>query len=243
MTKRTRSQRGTAQEWEELGKRDPLWAVASHPGRRRSDPNTWVEKTFLETGEREVDLIKKLLGYSAFTSKTIVEVGCGAGRLTRAFAARGARVIGIDISTSMLAVARKHTVDCTAPVLFVKANGHDLGMLDAGSCDIAVSWHVFQHIPNADVVMSLLEEIHRVLRRGGSACIHIPQRSGRNIRWRLYKAFQHIGIALDPVGIASAIPMLGIRKEIVLRRCRSIGFHHIDAIEKDLGATYYVLRK
>jgi len=234
---------GLVKDWEDLARDDPLWDVASHPGRRRNDPDAWNRKAFLETGKEEVELIRNLLGITSFSDKTFLEVGCGAGRLSYALARGGAWVIGIDISYRMLALAKNHTAKFAKRVALIQGNGRDLSMVTTACCDIALSWHVMQHIPDSQMVMFLLAEIWRVLREGGIACIHIPQRSAKNVRWRLYKVLSRLGLTLNPTGSLTAIPMFGINKVSVINECKAIGFQLIRVVEHNLNSAYYILSK
>lgn len=57
--------------------------------------------------ERAVALISKTLELRS--GWRVLDVGCGAGRHTRAFADRGARCIGLDLSAALLRLARQTT--------------------------------------------------------------------------------------------------------------------------------------
>jgi SAM-dependent methyltransferase len=57
--------------------------------------------------ERAVALISKTLELRS--GWRVLDVGCGAGRHTRAFADRGARCIGLDLSAALLRLARQST--------------------------------------------------------------------------------------------------------------------------------------
>jgi SAM-dependent methyltransferase len=57
--------------------------------------------------ERAVSLISKTLELRP--SWRVLDVGCGAGRHTRAFADRGARCTGLDLSAALLRLARQRT--------------------------------------------------------------------------------------------------------------------------------------
>ncbi len=234
---------GSAKDWEKLAKEDPMWAVASHAGKRRGNTGAWTTDAFLKSGEQEAEAIGEILGLGSFKGKVILEVGCGAGRLARAFANKGARVVGVDISHEMLVLARRHTVCFSTNMVLVQGNGCDLYAIADSTRDIVVSWHVMQHIPEKRIVMSLLTESHRILRAGGSALIHIPQYSGRNIRWYLYKVLTGLGLTLNPLGVFSAIPFFGIDKQSVLSHCEDIGFRSVRVEERSLDFTYYVMEK
>jgi len=87
----------------------------------------------------------------------ILDLGCGKGRFANVFRAEGARVVGIDVSTGMLAEARGlDRVRATATRLPFRPR----------SFDAIIAVEVFEHLdPNRiDVV---LREARRVLRPGG----------------------------------------------------------------------------
>ena len=96
----------------------------------------------------------------------MLEIGCGAGRMTRAFAARFARVDALDVSDEMLARARVLLADCPN-VTWRHGNGVDLTPYEDDTFDFVFSYIVFQHIPDAKIVLGYVREIARVLRPGG----------------------------------------------------------------------------
>jgi len=81
--------------------------------------------------ERAVGLIAKTLELRS--GWRVLDVGCGAGRHTRAFADRGARCIGLDLSAALLRLARQTT---TAPL--VRADMRHLPIRPA-SMDLTVN--------------------------------------------------------------------------------------------------------
>lgn len=162
------------EDWQRLAETDQLWAAASFLVRRRCDPNPWQAETFLATGEQDVEEIRNLMGLTSFAGKTVLEVGCGADRLLGALAAQGARVIGVDTAYRMLAFATKHSASSTKTVVCVQGNGRDPSMLATSCCDVVLSWHVIQHIPDRQVVMGLLAEVYRLLKPGDGLYSHSP---------------------------------------------------------------------
>jgi SAM-dependent methyltransferase len=57
--------------------------------------------------ERAVELIRKTVPFQS--GWRVLDVACGAGRHARAFAAAGARCVGLDLSATLLRVARQNT--------------------------------------------------------------------------------------------------------------------------------------
>jgi SAM-dependent methyltransferase len=94
--------------------------------------------------------------------KRVLDAGCGPGAYTEILLKRGAKVVGIDISPKMLALARKrvgskaefHQVDLAWPMHFLKG----------GSFDVIVSPLVLSYIRD---VNSLFKEFYRLLKNPG----------------------------------------------------------------------------
>ena len=96
----------------------------------------------------------------------VLEIGCGAGRLTRALAGLFGEVHAVDVSGEMVERARAWLA--TLPNAHVyRNNGYDLSVLPGVEFDFACSNVVFQHIPSYEVIENYVREVHRVLRPGG----------------------------------------------------------------------------
>jgi SAM-dependent methyltransferase len=95
----------------------------------------------------------------------VLEIGCGAGRMTKALCTVFGQVDAVDISSEMIAHARAALKECPN-VRFHLNNGVDLSMFSADQFDFAVSVIVFQHIPRRVIVENYIAETWRVLRPG-----------------------------------------------------------------------------
>jgi len=93
----------------------------------------------------------------------ILEIGCGAGRMTLALSRIFGRVDAVDISPEMIAQARVALTARTNVHLYVN-NGTDLSMFADNTFDFAISAIVFQHIPKQAIVENYIRETWRVLR-------------------------------------------------------------------------------
>ncbi|MCC5877461.1 MAG: class I SAM-dependent methyltransferase [Candidatus Sumerlaeia bacterium] len=96
----------------------------------------------------------------------LVEIGCGAGRMTRHFAEMFSSIIALDISEKMIDLARQYNPDLPH-VEFRAGNGVDLHPLPDSSADFVISYIVFQHIPLPEVIHGYISEGLRVLKPGG----------------------------------------------------------------------------
>lgn len=110
-------------------------------------------------GLREADI--GLLGQVA--GARVLDLGCGAAACARWLAARGARVVGIDISTQMLRHARAADARSGAHTPLVRANAEHIPLTTA-SLDMAVS--AFGALPFVASLDTVFAEVYRVLRSG-----------------------------------------------------------------------------
>ena len=95
----------------------------------------------------------------------ILEIGCGAGRMTRPLAELFGEVHGVDISSEMIAQARTSLAGCSNVKLH-QNTGTDLALFGDAEFDFVFSAIVFQHIPRKSIVENYVREAHRVLRPG-----------------------------------------------------------------------------
>ena len=102
-----------------------------------------------------------------------LDFGCGVGRLTRPLGARFAEVVGIDISSKMVELARGFSPPPNCK--FVVNNKSDLSVFPDGHFDLIISIITLQHI-NPRIVKNYLREFMRVLSSGGIAYFQVPER-------------------------------------------------------------------
>jgi len=102
--------------------------------------------------------------------KDVLDIGCGGGGLVRDLRARGAGVIGVEISETQLAGAIARDGGSGARYLVGRAQA--LPLEDA-SVDVAVFMRTLHHVPPADL-MQALSEARRVLRPRGMVYVAEP---------------------------------------------------------------------
>ena len=158
-------------EWQKWGERDPLFAVSAWPGKQRGEPAAWTDEEFYELGRSDWEDFYTHWQQYGVDRRHCIEIGCGAGRITKQLAVCFQHVTALDVSEHQLAYAKTRLE--TANVNFVLTNGLDIP-LDDGTCTGAFSSHVFQHFDSHQEAYDVLREVHRVLRAGGTLMVHLP---------------------------------------------------------------------
>jgi SAM-dependent methyltransferase len=119
----------------------------------------------------DVEMLDRLARPSG---KDVVDIGCGGGALVRALTARGARMVGVEISESQLAAALAQ--DDGRGARYVVGAAQSLP-LDDSSADVAVFMRTLHHVPPSSM-LDALREARRVLRPDGLAYVAEPLTEG-----------------------------------------------------------------
>lgn len=166
-------------DWDDRARKDAYFYIASWN-------KDWDEQSFLRSGEDDYfRLVQPALDRNNFATagKSMLELGCGAGRMTRSFADRFARVIAFDVSPGMLERARNLHRDIPG-VTWLRGNGADLSAVPSASVDFVFSYLVLQHLPEEHLVHSYLVEMLRVLNKGGLCLFQFNGSSAHNMNWK-----------------------------------------------------------
>src|SRR6266849_8192684 len=116
----------------------------------------WTDEEFFRSGEQTVseeiltDMTNICQGKDPKQMR-ILEIGCGAGRITRALAGMFGEVHAVDVSGEMIDRARP-ALSAFPNAHLYRNNGMDLSVVPNLSFDFAVSYLVFQHIPSYQII-------------------------------------------------------------------------------------------
>jgi ubiquinone/menaquinone biosynthesis C-methylase UbiE len=157
-------------EWKQWGKDDPLWAVSSWANKQKGGDAPWTHEEFYALGESDHrDFLHQWQHYGV-DRESCLEIGCGAGRLTRPLANTFEQVYAVDVSEHMVEYARKAV---GANVQFSVIDGLHLPQADA-SVKAVFSALVLQHLDAVELGFSYLREFFRVLKPGGTLMVQVP---------------------------------------------------------------------
>jgi SAM-dependent methyltransferase len=128
----------------------------------------WSEDDFYASGRETVrgDILTDLVDIAGEMDPKhmrVLEIGCGAGRVTCALAEVFGEVHAVDVSPAMVELARKATAPHPNATIHL-IDGASLAPLNGLTFDFAYSCCVFHHIASYKVIYSLVGEVGRLLR-------------------------------------------------------------------------------
>jgi ubiquinone/menaquinone biosynthesis C-methylase UbiE len=97
------------------------------------------------------------------TAESLLDIACGMGYDSIAWARCGKKVTGIDFNTGLLTEAARLAANEGLEIEFTAANATQLPF-ENGTFDFCISENLFEHVPNWQQIVS---EANRVLREGG----------------------------------------------------------------------------
>ncbi|UCH94533.1 MAG: methyltransferase domain-containing protein [Candidatus Aminicenantes bacterium] len=135
-------------------------------GVRASGYYKWNQQQFKQKTEQLWSfMLQHLKSQLKKNHGSILDFGCGGGRFSKKLAKLGFSVNGVDISPSMLAMARQECLNNKLCKFTLIQPGQELPF-DTNTFDILWSFTVLQHVPD-DVFNYLVRELKRVLNPGG----------------------------------------------------------------------------
>jgi len=114
--------------------------------------------------------------FSDYKNKRVLEVGCGIGIDGSQFAKNGAIYYGIDLTDEGIKLAKENFNLSGYDGKFQIANAENL-LFDNNEFDHVYSWGVIHHSPDTE---SIVNEIYRILKPGGTFCIMVYNRTSIN---------------------------------------------------------------
>jgi SAM-dependent methyltransferase len=159
--------------WEEKAKENPLYAVMTMPEMKDAGTDDFSEEhleLFFEKGRALADRLVMPSLEMAPETGTVVEYGCGAGRILNALVERDINCTGIDISQTMLDHC-KRLVPGIQSLHCLDAKGK-VAMPDE-CARLVYSYAVVQHIDKLSAYETAVSEMCRLLMPGGRLVLQV----------------------------------------------------------------------
>jgi 2-polyprenyl-6-hydroxyphenyl methylase/3-demethylubiquinone-9 3-methyltransferase len=104
-------------------------------------------------------------GIAPLKDQQVLDVGCGGGILSDAMARKGAQVLGIDLATKSLRVARLHALEAqTGGVEYREVSAEALAEEQPARYDVVTCMEMLEHVPNP---ASIVQACADLVRPGG----------------------------------------------------------------------------
>ena len=176
-------------EWSIMGRDMPWYSVLTDERYKTEKPSRLLLNRFYESGKLHVQRVLNDVGLqSELSGKSVLDLGCGVGRLALEFARRGASVACVDQSVFHLALARqqlpKHGLsspevrDSGGSVQYLVNTPDLIASLGGRRFDLVHSVIVLQHAV-APIQAALMQQMCDVLRVGGVGWVQVPWKVGR----------------------------------------------------------------
>lgn len=187
-----------AKVWNDLGESEPHWSVLSDPQFYAANIAA-TEAAFYASGFGARDTLLAFFarnGIAPDPSLTVLELGCGVGRISHALAASFAHVTGVDISQAHLALAARHCAGNGIANVEFRRLSDVASIASLPSADILFSLIVLQHNP-PPVMHALLDALLSKVNPGGYAFFQVPTYArGYRFAWDDYLAGGPEGIEM-----------------------------------------------
>jgi ubiquinone/menaquinone biosynthesis C-methylase UbiE len=126
--------------------------------------------------------LNNLVPFDQYSGKHVLEIGCGLGADGVRFAQNGALYTGIDLTEMAVETTRLHFQILGLQGPFKVQNAEQMSEFEEGTFDLVYSHGVLHHTPHIDCA---LQEIKRVLKKGGRIVIMLYHKSSFNYYFRI----------------------------------------------------------
>lgn len=173
----------TDRAWEQVAQTDPYWGVLTSDEFLGEGLDADTERAFFASGEAHIAHVLEVIRAQLqpdFAPTSALDYGCGVGRLLLPLAGVAARVVGVDVSDSMMAKAAGHlTAAGYASVSLIKPE--QLSAIEP--VELIHSTIVLQHI-HPKRGMAIVEQLLGVLAPGGCGSLqfHLRGDGGQAVR-------------------------------------------------------------
>ncbi|MGD6932680.1 MAG: class I SAM-dependent methyltransferase [Candidatus Bathyarchaeia archaeon] len=145
----------------------------------------WQEIAEKNSSERQIQFIKDAVSNEGW----ILDLACGTGRHSSALSKECFNVVGLDVSSTLLRIAKQHQPQAQ----LVKADMQHLPFKEKTFSATVSLDNSFGYLPTEQADLQSLKELHQTLRQGGLLVLDVfnreqlnrkyPKHSLKNLKW------------------------------------------------------------
>lgn len=103
-------------------------------------------------------------GVNGLSAKSVVDIGCGGGILAESMARKGANVIGIDMASASLQVARLHALETQCEIDYRQITAEEFADQHSEQFDLVTCMEMLEHVPDP---ASIIQACCAMVKPGG----------------------------------------------------------------------------
>lgn len=153
--------------------------------------------------------------------KRVLDIGCGAGILSEALAARGATVTGLDLAPELIEAAKAHAEQSGLDIDYRCVSSRDIATEMTGAFDIVVCYEMLEHV---DEPAHVVDDCALACKPGGHLFFSTINRNTKS--WLLAIGAGEYVLKLLPRGTHDYNKL--IRPGELARYCRAAGVETIE---------------
>jgi 2-polyprenyl-6-hydroxyphenyl methylase/3-demethylubiquinone-9 3-methyltransferase len=133
-----------------------------------------------------------IAGLAQLPNREVLDVGCGGGILAESMARRGAKVLGIDLSTKPLKVAQLHALEAAVEHLaYREVAVEQLAVERPGSFDVVTCMEMLEHVPEP---ASVVKACAQLVKPGGRVFFSTLNRNPKSFLFAIVGAEHVLGL-------------------------------------------------
>ncbi|MFZ5547971.1 MAG: bifunctional 2-polyprenyl-6-hydroxyphenol methylase/3-demethylubiquinol 3-O-methyltransferase UbiG [Pseudomonadota bacterium] len=133
-----------------------------------------------------------IAGLAQLPGREVLDVGCGGGILAESMARRGAKVLGIDLSTKPLKVAQLHAMEAGVERLeYREVAVEQLAGERPSSFDVVTCMEMLEHVPEP---ASVVQACARLVKPGGRVFFSTLNRNPKSFLFAIVGAEHVLGL-------------------------------------------------
>lgn len=133
-----------------------------------------------------------IAGLAQLPGRDVLDVGCGGGILAESMARRGAKVLGVDLSTKPLKVAQLHALEAGVEnVEYREVAVEQLAAERPGSFDVVTCMEMLEHVPEP---ASVVKACAQLVKPGGRVFFSTLNRNPKSFLFAIVGAEHVLGL-------------------------------------------------